>query len=267
MDLSKITVKYFLNKRLKPKVVKGVKYFSPYARVSYAGKNAQFPFDWTMIYFEEDYEVEGRFSEKSFDRLVLNIQDEDVKEANDFITDFIKSVVEYEVKKYRSKFTLKGIGKRIHFYNECLCCSYDLEAINSLLAFFRNQVSRKQYNKILARFESKDLLEVIEFVEKKYDSKIRDKISKNLWLKIESRYLFKSFSFDKEDSCTYFDWLKGDAFIEFKSYLENEKYLKKKSLHRKEIKKLPMLNSTESYLEEMDDFLNDEKEEIEADFI
>lgn len=237
-----ITVKHFLNKRLKPKIYRNEKLYPSYCQITYLRHNTQFLFDWDIyIYFEDEDEykdssLSNRFTEETFTSL-LEEEVELIKEIE--LT--IEKAILFEEKRHGEKFHLKGFSKRLEFYNHCFTCDL-LEKINKdLKAIINKKITRKQSDRLWEKMEWRSLLDVIEYVEKKeYITDINKKIDGDLNDRINTYYLIESFMEQDENARSYDMWLFDNGFSKFSDYLNSKNYLKKENPFYKDVKKLKL---------------------------
>lgn len=100
-NLGKITVKFFLHKKVAPMVspmLDNVEYYPLYIQVSYARNNTQFRSFYKNTYSSIDQAKENDI------------------ELIKYEENLIRKVVEYEAKIFKEKFELKGIGDRYMDY-------------------------------------------------------------------------------------------------------------------------------------------------------
>ena len=127
-NLSKITIKFFLNKNLAPAVKHGKSFYPLYVLVTYNRKSTQFK-SKSEEYFED---IES-----------LHTQRPDILEFEERI---LRKMVEYEVELYgEDKFTVKGLSEKYPYYATSVFktlekyfkekLKYQIIATNDLLAF------------------------------------------------------------------------------------------------------------------------------------
>lgn len=261
MERDKIlTIKHFLNKRLKPKVdKKGSKYYTPYVQITYNRYNTQFIFNWAHYISTEPYI--NRFTEtefKNFEKKDSWVQDK--REVDGIITKAIK----YEEQKYKSKFSLKGFGKRLSFYFECFTCEFQKKVRSALDDVLRDELTTKQYDKVWDKLDFASIIETIEYIERKYVSDIKTKISDDIWVRIQAYYLFISYTEKNDDADQYYTWLFDETEKDFEVYVNNKGYQSKNNAFRREFDDLPPMRSFRDYKAVLDDFISKEIKKMEV---
>jgi len=104
----KVTIKYFLNEDLSPAVYyteEGIELnlFPLYVRVTYNRQSTRFKFS-PSIHIEQNADIEEFFKERKIEFLLTEKEE------------IIERLIRYEANSYGEKFTLKGLGNRLLFY-------------------------------------------------------------------------------------------------------------------------------------------------------
>ena len=101
----KVSVKFFLNKDVKPSLYDDVKLYPVYVRVTYNRKNTKFKaaIDQATLWIREEFEDHYLLDEKN-------------RKSFEEIEQALIDIVGYEAERLGDKFTLKGIGQRLEYY-------------------------------------------------------------------------------------------------------------------------------------------------------
>jgi hypothetical protein len=254
-----IAIKHFLNKKLKPKIDDGIEYYPPYIQVTYDGVNTKFLFDWTF-HVETD-PFENRFSETEFQELITPYNEHDKNVLYEVNRSIEKAII-YEESKYKSKFLLKGFGKRLAFYRECFSCQYRNDIDELFLQFAKNKniVRGNRTYELEEKLDFFSLIEIIEILNSSYNGNLFKIIPKSLWRKIITYYFFNSF-FEKNESLDrYGDWLYHGTLEKFEAYLKKGEYRRIFNSYRKEfvrIEKYSQIEEIDIYVEELKKYLQE----------
>lgn len=187
----KITVKHFLNKRLKPEIYGGEEYYPVYTQVTYDRKNAQFKMNLRFDYFTSS-SFDMFFSSDELpilDSKDVNYLNEYIRQSIQWREKIIYAVLEKEITEQKEKFKLSGFGKRFAFYETDLWrVFYDWlqKAINEYL---KSKVSINFY-KLLEALENIDL-QVFEL--RKTLPKVFAQLSEEFYLELSLLAHFRSF--------------------------------------------------------------------------
>jgi hypothetical protein len=244
----KVSVKHFLNTRLKPTIDEnGISYFSSYAQVIFRGSNTKIPFDWTGIY---EGKFANKFSEKEFDKYVLNAKTEEDRRFVWKVNSLIADIVFYEDKKHKSKFTLKGLGKRIPFYRKCFICDLGNEIKENIRNIFIENLEGKENVNTWEQIEFIGILEILKYLKSKCDYDIFKFSNRDLLEKIISYFILLSFVETRKSASMYYDWILYDAIIELEDYLLKANHARVGSPYEKQIMSLLLELSYEKKDEE-----------------
>ncbi len=222
---NKITIKHFLNKRLKPIVKNNKEYYPSYCHITYDRKGAQFLFDWDRHCWKP-IKPQNRFTEKKFNKFIKKNS-----ELIDSINNTLTEAVKFELARHKNNFKFKGFGQRVYFYLECCYCDFKFEIEDDIKYIVRKEISKKQYKRSKERISSDDPLKYLKFIEKKYIPDLKSQITEELKFKIATYYLLDSFLDEYELARGYETWLFFDGFEKFQSYLNSEKYLSDNNLN------------------------------------
>ncbi|MGB0864488.1 MAG: hypothetical protein ACPGXZ_16310 [Saprospiraceae bacterium] len=140
MTDKKVSVKFYLNTKLKPKERFGGKFYPVYVRVTYDRKNTTFKYNHLltnqpllMSEKEKPYLLEGRFYGK-----VLN----EMKET-------ILNIVSYEINRFKSNFSLAGLSDRIRCYYSPINLIFINLAKDGIKSIVDNHLTVKEYESVL----------------------------------------------------------------------------------------------------------------------
>ena len=255
---NKITIKHFLNKRLKPKIKNNKEYYPPYCHITYERKGAQFLFDWSSHHWKEIKPYDNRFTENKFNKFIKK-ESKLVESINDTITRAVK----FELDRHKNKFKFKGFGQRIAFYLACFYCDFQDEIDKDIKSIVRKEISKKQYKRSKERLSSHDPSKYLKLIAKKYIPDIKTKITDELNIKIATYYLLDSFLDEYELARGYETWLFFDGFEKFESYLISEKYLSDNDLNIINVQKLN-IDKPEKYLIPLRKFIDSQLEKLET---
>lgn len=255
----KVTINIFLNQRLKPKVDEnGDKAYPVYFQVTYDRKNTHLPIDW-LIYSsvfwdgspsnwhqfgyvteEQFHTVKGKFDQYKDENKTYEPHDFLVSYVDGLvgalltIEKIIFNIVEYEVEKYKSRFTLKKLGKRLKVYLRNVFSDLEESLNDDFYKFIQNSH---------AKVELKFIFFSPEFYrnfDRLYRMKLLPSIPPDLKRRAELYFLLGAFSdFSKENlDNTYYEWLVSNGEEKFKKFLLTSGILKE---HEGEDQKLDVL--------------------------
>lgn len=145
VDNKKISIKHYLNLKLKPSYPDGaVEMYPLYTQVIYDSKSTKFRTFNSLKFLGGSYffakSEEGNVSDGSFLKEMPQLIDTDK---------VILQIVEFEIKKFKGDFKLKGLGKRFPIY-----ASPVLSVVNDSIGFGMNYFmgSKFTYNEFIEIF-------------------------------------------------------------------------------------------------------------------
>lgn len=225
----KISVRFFLNTKLKSLEENGKLHYPIYVHINYDRNNTKFTFDWNTIGFTyflqdintDDFSEYGYVTNEMFRRINLKIEsnidaipkeidngvevfshEEGLVKALANVQDRILEIITYERKK--SNFSLRGFSKRFHYYESSPSYLYDKKL--SLVIVDELEGS-------LDRFEKKKLSNYVFLFEKYYyllNKNLINKLSTSTKNSIETYFCLALFEADNSNGYRVFDWLKND---------------------------------------------------------
>lgn len=110
MSRKKISIRYFLQKRLKSKVVDGMELYRVYVQIGFNRSNTQFPFPYKLI---GDYS-DGYISESSFELYFNDRRDGYVNKAIDTLEGLIFNTIKEGYNRHGDKFKLSAVTMRVN---------------------------------------------------------------------------------------------------------------------------------------------------------
>lgn len=252
---NKITVKHFLNTRVKPSIKQGSKEknYPIYCEITYKGQNTQFNFEWDYHLKQKD---QGYFQNRYTEEILKKIKSKYEKTILE-IEDEIKSIIQFEESIYKKDFTLKGFKDRYNFYTDCFSCLIQSEISEAIFEELEKRVGRKDYYHIEEEAILYGLLKLIRYVEKKHVPNFGQEIENETWIKIHTYYLVNSFKASNRDARHFGFWIYKNGFELFEKYLLKEKHLKKSNPLLKKIKKLN-LSESKTYIKAIHKIINNE---------
>ena len=259
IEEKKITIKHFLNTILKAKMHKKESYYCPYIQVTYDGRNTQFLFDWTLYLDTEPFI--NKFTEEEFNNLINSSDPEDKKMIAE-VEDIVSNAVIYEVKKYKSNHSFKGFGKRLAFYLDCYSCDIGSSVEESLVEYFKDNLTKKDFQKVDDKMIDKGLFGILKYVRKKFIPSVFEDIGNDLETEIETYYLLSSYLEYKENTREYYRWLFGKEVNSLEEYFSNQRYLNTSNEDKKVMKELGDLKSFDVYKNQIINSLRDQEEDI-----
>lgn len=209
----KVTIKYFLNKDLSPAVYyteEGrINLFPLYIRVTYNRESTRFKFS-PSIHIEENTDIDQFF----IDRKIEYISD-DKKEI-------IERLVRYEVEKFGKKFTLRGLGNRLIFYeqgvsNFMLNTENENEKLNKV-------IEKSSYNNLLPAHLLNDLSVRLSIAATLLGKEKFNETYPNLIKK----YILSGFIYNTHKrTINIFDWVIKNVKLDVLQYIKSNKAIKK----------------------------------------
>lgn len=142
-----LSLKHFFNKSLKGKVIDGIGHHALYTLVAYEHVNTKIKtfFDKNnqsvAIYIPAIYEQDVRRGEFSF---------LEPREWNSLIKtdEWILDIIEYEIYKYKSKFSIKGLAGRLEIYTSKIMHFINVFCKRTLLNVMADKLTYNNYLKL-----------------------------------------------------------------------------------------------------------------------
>lgn len=147
----KVTIKHFLNKKLKAKEVDGVKYYSPYIRITYDRNNTIFYMDW-LNFFNLDkvpMVLPNRYSEETFKKFLTEAPT--VNYVSELDTK-INEIIDFETKLLGEDFSISGFRDRLEFYLSPLVVFMYENVTEEIFKELKPNVSATNFLKIKRRY-------------------------------------------------------------------------------------------------------------------
>lgn len=190
----KLTIKYFLNKRIKPtyspfafekKEDEEPMYYPVYTQITYDRKNMQFPARnfGGIAYFSEDL-FQKAFIEKKELKGFKNFTGENILNAIDKKTKFIEKAIEYEVITFKQNFSMRGFKSRYSNYEKDLRWCLEEFVLEGLKDQLKDILTVRQYEKLFTM--TGEFLSAYLFTQKHYCPTIRSYINTELEIAITS---------------------------------------------------------------------------------
>lgn len=137
----KLTIKFFLNKRLKPRIWKNEVYYPLYVSIIYDKKNTSFKYKdlWRNLglWFKEEKDIEKK--------------DKEILEMYEFV---VRSIINFELDLYGDKFKLNRIGKKIFLYGVSLTEVFSVVANSHLHAILGEHLDINKFDQVLHDHEN-----------------------------------------------------------------------------------------------------------------
>lgn len=199
---SKIGIRYYLEKKVKPRKQFYELTYPVYVQVVYKGKNSGFKL--LSLGSPHDYYSERDFEETNFENLFH-------KEEN-----YIRLIVRHEEKKLGEKFTLKGLGKRLKLYFEPI-----QQILGSILdEFLSSKLDKLNLHKPGAQFFKRgNLLDKYSFT-KEVSSDFKDNLVEEEIVLLASFFYLDLFVRKEETDVLNVDWLLTNKKQEFSDLLK-----------------------------------------------
>ncbi|MEM6339448.1 MAG: hypothetical protein AAF673_05970, partial [Pseudomonadota bacterium] len=172
-----LSLKHFLNTRLKGKVIDGVGHYALYTMITYNNINTQFKSFLSKteqnrtIYIPSSHEEKLKSGDNSF----IRAKDYEQLEKTD---NWILDILEYEIERYKTvkyvEFSVKGLSIRLEIYTMEILEYIDLLGTRWLLAVMGDELTYNNYMKLEKHkggFKSKFNLAVNLLVKQKPNSK------------------------------------------------------------------------------------------------
>jgi len=200
VEEKRASVKFLVLDTLKGKSIEGTKKVPLYTQVVYDSKNTKFK---TIV------NKEPVFVTKDFD--FQHISNKDLINSLNKHEEQIVKIVEYETKKFKSRFTLKGLQKRIGIY--------DTEVISIFNAFttplddlLKETMIYNNYLEFKGIESAREKLNYLSMYEKKNNVKILDSLDNVGVPALASSSLFEAYLYGYQDPpvITCYDWLIGN---------------------------------------------------------
>ena len=134
-----ISVRNFVNYDLKTKIINGKEYSPVYVQVNYDGKNTKFKLEI------QDYPIYVATKLGLKDSSYIALNDEILKQES-----LLKEIVLYEVKKHKSNFSLRRIGRRLRNYEKKLDYFFEALTKEDLERHLEDKMIYKDYLKMLS---------------------------------------------------------------------------------------------------------------------
>lgn len=206
-NLGKITVKFFLHKKVAPKVspwLDNVDCYPLYIQVSYARNNTQFRSFYKNIYSSIDQAYENDIELINYEECLIS------------------KVLEYEIKTLKEKFELKGIGDRYMDY----AMGVDHYVDSYLRQTFYNTLISidSEFNLLLDPFNEKVDTNIYYKAAKKLINNLDSYFPKFFVKEIEWGTEFINWCKDQKELPRIIDWLNRIALNSYEIYLKNRKF-------------------------------------------
>lgn len=218
--MKKISIKFFLNKNLKPLIINDIKTYPVYIRVTYNRKSTTFKFE-TSEYPDGLY-LELK-QEKNF---------EDAKIYPQFLAfeKVIETLVEKEVRRKKDRFDVKGIGDKIFtYYGEAISDILSDGVDKEMQDILKDKLT---YNEYIELMKIEDFGERLILASEKLDNK-NTSFDASFWGLVVMEFFISEFvnSLPNHTTTTPFDWFEGNLRPLFMKFYD------------KKIKKLKNSNS------------------------
>ncbi|MEM9991955.1 MAG: hypothetical protein AAF738_09330, partial [Bacteroidota bacterium] len=142
----KVTIRHYLNKRLKGEAIDGKTYYSPYTRVTFNRNNAVFFQNWAKHCDTSKYDCfDGKFTDESFTKFLKPPHYTDcVQKLNQTIVDLLR----YEYELLEDDFSLVQFRNRFEFFTEDLSDFMMDYVYDKILEKARESLSRAELIKL-----------------------------------------------------------------------------------------------------------------------
>ena len=208
----KISIKYFLNKRLKPD---SFGRYPLYFRVNYDKNNTQFKF----TDFDQD-SPDTFLSEKSFNEL----GEEGLRKKfdTDFIEDLLIEVIRYEDKLFKDEFHLSGLSERMYFYRSSVNEIISNDALKDFKGWLRSSVLSEEDFDHLIQNRYRNNMQYVVFAVYGIHPNLMERIPKDLKLMLTTNVWFDAFTLTNDfEFSTVLDWIIREGREKFNTYLKN----------------------------------------------
>lgn len=167
-----LSIKHYLNKNLKPVIDKesGEKKFPLYTLVIYETQNTKFkaissvtPNEVYTWYCNESCEEDIKSGK-------AHCLPPEIGKADQQIAD----IINYEVTKYKNRFKLTGLGKRLHVYWSSVDSIYNRFFYDQVEDYLGSKLSYNDFHKILDRYTDDQLNEIIDEALKIYPDLLKE---------------------------------------------------------------------------------------------
>jgi len=161
VDNKKISIKHYLNFNLKPSNPDDtVDMYPLYSQVVYDSKSTKFRTFASLKYLGAGYGYAKRVEPKILDGSFLD-EMEELRKTDEAIL----KIVRYEIKKYKSEFTLKGLSKRFLVYGSPVLSTVSNSLRLSMDYFFGSKFTHNEFLEIFGQRKPYGKL-VLEALEK-----------------------------------------------------------------------------------------------------
>lgn len=221
VDGKVVSLKHFLNKRLKGKVIDGIGHYALYTMVTYNNNNTQF-----KAFLDKSDQNKAIYIQ-SFNEDKLKNGDSSFIRAKDYqrlteINEWILNIVEYEINRYKDEFSVKGLSTRLEIYVSEILDFINLIGKRGLMEAMGDELTHNNYVKLdkhKGDFKSKFNKAVnLLYVQNPNRKEFISQEVQNLY----KVYMdFENFDFSSINT-TCFDWISNEKIA--KEFKNNAKY-------------------------------------------
>jgi len=220
---NKITIKHYLNTEVKPAKRYDIEEYPSYCQIIFRRNNTKFAFNWPN-YIDgynalRDYK---RYDKNSFQKF-LTQNKEIISEANREMA----NAINFEEKKYKNKFTLKGFKDRFYVYNLSFIRQFGEDINYTIFEKLRISIGKQKASFVYDNFSSLGLEEFIKYIDKEFAPGFIKEVNKNLNDRIVCYYLLLCFIKEDIPKNRYSFWFHEEGIARFNKFLSDKSNIKK----------------------------------------